>query len=77
MFSFALSAFFIGLPNLTIGKMTSDSPAKHNLQIQVNKGTGISTLKKAAPKTVAGPVFAVAGESASSLRSALSAKILI
>ena len=57
--------------------MTSDNPAKHNLQIQVNKGTGISTLKKTAPKTVAGPVFAASGDSASTIRSALKGKILI
>lgn len=30
---------------------------KHNLQIQANKETDISTLKKVAPKTVAGPVL--------------------
>ncbi|KAJ7217077.1 hypothetical protein GGX14DRAFT_601928 [Mycena pura] len=32
-------------------------PAKHNLQIQVNKNTTVSTLKKAVPNTVAGPIL--------------------
>ena len=57
--------------------MTSDKPPKHNLQIQVNKGTSISTLKKVAPKTVAGPVLASTGDSASTIRSGLLAKVLI
>lgn len=30
---------------------------EHNLQIQINKGTKISTLKKLAPNTIAGPVL--------------------
>ncbi|KAI8627876.1 hypothetical protein F5Y19DRAFT_477048 [Xylariaceae sp. FL1651] len=37
--------------------MTSAEPQKHNLQIQVNKDTPITTLAKAAPLTVAGPVL--------------------
>lgn len=46
--------------------MTTDKPdkktdenagQKHNLQVQVNKGTSISSLKKLAPSTVAGPVL--------------------
>lgn len=38
--------------------MTSDKPPKHNLQVQVNNETTITTLKVAAKKTIAGPVFA-------------------
>ncbi|KAF2768103.1 hypothetical protein EJ03DRAFT_274905 [Teratosphaeria nubilosa] len=57
--------------------MTSDDPAKHNLQVQVNNGTAISTLKKAAPKTVAGPVLVAAGTSASDVRSELLGMMLI
>ncbi|KAI0490146.1 hypothetical protein F4859DRAFT_523957 [Xylaria cf. heliscus] len=37
--------------------ITSGSPRCYNLQIQVNYATKITTLKKAAPQTVAGPVF--------------------
>lgn len=33
--------------------MTSDKPAKHNLQVQINKQTTITSLKGAAPNTVA------------------------
>ncbi|KAL2206896.1 hypothetical protein CC79DRAFT_1398762 [Sarocladium strictum] len=33
------------------------SAQEHNLQVQINKGTTISTLKKFAPQTVAGPVL--------------------
>jgi hypothetical protein len=32
--------------------MTSGDPKKYNLQIQINKQTKISTLKRLAPKTV-------------------------
>ena len=58
-------------------QMTSDKLPKHNLQIQVNKGTKISTLKNVAPRTVAGPVLAATGESASTIKSALLAKMLL
>jgi hypothetical protein len=34
-------------------QMTSGDPKKHNIQVQVNKGTTVTTLKKAAPRTVA------------------------
>ena len=33
--------------------MTSGKPKKHNLQVQINKQTTITSLKKAAPQTVA------------------------
>jgi hypothetical protein len=33
--------------------MTSGSPKKHNLQVQINKETTITSLKKSAPQTVA------------------------
>jgi hypothetical protein len=33
--------------------MTSGDPRQHNLQVQVNKGTTITSLKKVAPNTVA------------------------
>lgn len=32
--------------------MTSDNPQKHNLQIQVNKQTKVTSLKPVAPGTV-------------------------
>ena len=35
---------------------------EHNLQIQVNRGTTITTLKKLAPKTIAGPVLVPSGD---------------
>jgi len=38
------------------------SAQEHNLQIQINKGTSISTLKKFAPQTVAGPVLVPSGD---------------
>lgn len=37
--------------------MTSGKPPAHNLQVQVNKGTTETTLKKLAPATVAGPAL--------------------
>jgi len=33
--------------------MTSGDPKKHNLQVQINKETTITSLKKSAPQTVA------------------------
>ncbi|PQE17865.1 hypothetical protein CJF30_00010352 [Rutstroemia sp. NJR-2017a BBW] len=33
--------------------LTSGDPQKHNLQIQINKQTTITSLKKSAPQTVA------------------------
>ncbi|KAI1425279.1 hypothetical protein F5Y12DRAFT_714322 [Xylaria sp. FL1777] len=44
--------FRLDMQGLTTGK-----PQSYNLQIQVNKETSISTLKKVAPTTVAGPVL--------------------
>lgn len=38
-------------------KTDENAGKKHNLQVQVNKGTSISSLKKLAPSTVAGPVL--------------------
>lgn len=38
-------------------KADENAGKKHNLQVQVNKGTSISSLKKLAPSTVAGPVL--------------------
>jgi hypothetical protein len=32
--------------------MTSDKPPKYNLQVQVNYGTKVTSLKKVAPDTV-------------------------
>ncbi|KAF5963800.1 hypothetical protein FBULB1_13168 [Fusarium bulbicola] len=57
--------------------MTTDG--KHNLQVQVNNGTTISTLKKVAPKTVAGPALVPSDGSwtAADIRAELLAKILI
>ncbi|KAI1177569.1 hypothetical protein F4777DRAFT_541438 [Nemania sp. FL0916] len=59
--------------------MTSDKPPKHNLQIQINNETRISTLKKLAPKTVAGPVLVDPGKTPdpAKIKSDLKAKILI
>jgi len=55
------------------------SAQEHNLQVQINKGTSISTLKKFAPKTVAGPVLVPSKNpwSASTIRAALKEKVLI
>lgn len=50
--------------------MTSEDSPRHNLQIQVNRQTSISTLKKLAPKTVAGPVLAVGDEAPQTIRDA-------
>ncbi|KAK4063426.1 uncharacterized protein Triagg1_9446 [Trichoderma aggressivum f. europaeum] len=52
---------------------------EHNLQVQVNKGTTITSLKKVAPKTVAGPVLVKSKEpsSAADIRAELLAKMLI
>jgi len=33
--------------------MTSGEPKEHNLQVQINKETTITSLKKSAPQTVA------------------------
>ncbi|KAK8076917.1 hypothetical protein PG996_003087 [Apiospora saccharicola] len=33
--------------------MTTGNPQKHNLQVQINKETTVTSLKKAAPATVA------------------------
>ncbi|KAI0866506.1 hypothetical protein F4860DRAFT_508903 [Xylaria cubensis] len=41
--------------------ITSGNPRFYNLQIQANKQTRITTLMKAAPQTVAGPVFVEVG----------------
>lgn len=62
---------------LTCVQMTTAQ--EHNLQVQVNKGTSISTLKKVAPATVAGPVLVPSGSpwSAADIRAQLLAKILI
>lgn len=51
-------------------QMTSDKPAKHNLQVQINNQTGISTLKKLAPKTVS-HYNAASGASAATVRKGL------
>ncbi|CUS06866.1 unnamed protein product [Tuber aestivum] len=40
----------------------------YNLQIQVNRGTKVTTLKPLAPQTVAGPVIATGTETASVIR---------
>lgn len=41
----------------TDNKADENAGKKHNLQVQVNKGTSISSLKKLVPSTVAGPVL--------------------
>ena len=52
--------------------MTSDDPPRHNLQVQVNRQTKISTLKNLArAKTVAGPVLADGDETPEEIRKAL------
>ncbi|KAG0633584.1 hypothetical protein HOY80DRAFT_929857 [Tuber brumale] len=56
------------------GKTTNGG---YNLQIQINRGTTISTLKAAAPRTVAGPVIATGTESATVIRNSFIAKMLI
>jgi hypothetical protein len=33
--------------------MTSGEPKQHNLQVQINKETTVTSLKKSAPQTVA------------------------
>jgi len=52
---------------------------EHNLQIQINKGTSISTLKKFAPATVAGPVLVPSSQpwSAARFKEELRSSILI
>ncbi|KAM0259449.1 hypothetical protein ACHAQJ_003344 [Trichoderma viride] len=52
---------------------------EHNLQVQINKNTTISTLKKFAPKTVAGPVLVPSNSpsSAADIRAQLLAKVSI
>lgn len=59
--------------------MTSSNPQEHNLQVQVNKGTTISTLKKHAPSTVAGPVLVPSNDpwTADQIKSALLASMKI
>ena len=56
--------------------MTSDKPAKHNLQIQANKGSKNKAVKKVAPQIVTGPVLATSEETTAKIRSAFLAKIL-
>jgi hypothetical protein len=52
--------------------MTSGDPKQYNLQIQINKQTRISTLKKLAPKTVSTVLAPVDPEmTAQQLRAAL------
>ena len=55
------------------------SAQEHNLQVQVNKGTSISTLKKVAPNTVAGPVLVPSDNTwtASKIRDELKNMLLI
>ncbi|ETS84909.1 hypothetical protein PFICI_02934 [Pestalotiopsis fici W106-1] len=72
------------------GKMYSDTnfrldmqgmttAGEHNLQVQVNNQTTISTLKKHAPKTVAGPVLVPKGNTtdAATIRASLLNELLI
>jgi hypothetical protein len=55
------------------------SAQQHNLQVQINNGTTISTLKKFAPQTVAGPVLAPSDDSMTpaEIRAQLLAKMLV
>ncbi|KAF3090683.1 hypothetical protein TWF706_009820 [Orbilia oligospora] len=50
--------------------MTSDDPANHNLQVQINNRTRISTLKSRAPLTIAIAIVP-ADTSATKIRTAL------
>lgn len=43
----------------------------HNLQIQANKQATITSVKKIAPRTVAGPVHAATDANAETIRQAL------
>lgn len=56
--------------------MTSDKPPKHNLQVQINNQTSISTLKKLAPKTVA-KYLSNSGDAAATVRKGLQDGMLI
>jgi hypothetical protein len=46
---------------LNLIQMTSDKPAKHNLQVQINYQTTIMSLKGDAPDTVATLIVLVDG----------------
>ena len=56
--------------------MTSDDPQKHNLQVQVNKGTTVTSLKPLAPDTVAKAVVAH-DEGASAIKQKLISTIMM
>ena len=47
--------------NMSLGmqSMTSDKPANHNLQIQINKPCTITSLRGEARNTAAGPVWSL------------------
>lgn len=63
---------------LTTGQMTSDKPSQHNLQIQINKQTSITSLKKHAPKSVATLIVPADGSmSAEQVRQGLINAIII
>ncbi|PUU82922.1 hypothetical protein B9Z19DRAFT_966241 [Tuber borchii] len=54
--------------NFRLDMQGKTTDGKYNLQIQINRGTKLTTLKKAAPATVAGPVLATGTESAETIR---------
>lgn len=60
---------------LDMQKMNSDKT--HNLQIQANKNATITSVKKIAPQTVAGPVHAATNANSETVRKAFQDKILI
>ncbi|KDR72736.1 hypothetical protein GALMADRAFT_101921 [Galerina marginata CBS 339.88] len=60
---------------LDMQKINNDKT--HNLQIQANKQSSITSVKGLAPKTVAGPVSAKSDADAETVRTAFKNKILI
>ncbi|KAF2255933.1 hypothetical protein BU26DRAFT_12098 [Trematosphaeria pertusa] len=65
--------------NFRLDMQGMTSSQEYNLQVQINKGTTISTLKKFSPATVAGPVLVPSDDpwSASKIRNELIDNILI
>jgi hypothetical protein len=66
------------LLTFSFDQMTSGNPAKHNLQVQINKGITISSLKKAAPQTISTVIVPSDGSmSAQQIKNALTAALQI
>jgi len=58
--------------------MTSDKPPKYNLQVQINRETTISSLKKSAPQSVTIALVPSDGSwTAKEIRNALIKKISV